>query len=47
MKLKVLVVMKLVIYEKNDEHHYDVRHSQRYLFSVLPEAKAVYFGLPR
>lgn len=26
MKLKVLVVMKLVIYEKNDEHHYDVRH---------------------
>lgn len=26
MKVKVLVVMKLVIYEKNDEHHYDVRH---------------------
>lgn len=26
MKIKVLVVMKLVIYEKNDEHHYDVRH---------------------
>lgn len=26
MKIKVLVVMKFVIYEKNDEHHYDVRH---------------------
>lgn len=39
--------MKLVIYEKNDEHHYDVRHPQRYLFSVLPEEKAVYFCLPR
>lgn len=26
MKLKVLVVIKLVIYEKNDERHYDVRH---------------------
>ena len=47
MKLKVLVVMKLVIYEKNDEHHYDVRHPQRYEFSVLPEEKATYFGLPR
>lgn len=47
MKLKVLVVMKLVIYEKNDEHHYDVRHPQRYEFSVLPEAKVMYFCPPR
>lgn len=39
--------MKLVIYEKNDEHHYDIRHSQRYLLSVLSEEKATYFDLPR
>ena len=39
--------MKLIIYEKNDERHYDVRHLNRYLFSVLLEEKATYFGLPR
>ena len=39
--------MKLVIYKKNDEHHYDVRHLNRYLFSALPEEKARYFYLPR